>query len=875
LLHSLAFPVVKPREMRSLCIFGMGLLFRLFLMGVMTLLLPLTASGMGLDFGGGGGTGGGSVALEYMGETGVSHDSPPTRIACSPAGNFYVARPGRGAVDVFSNNGLLLYAITGLRKPISVGISGNLIFIGEKGRGSVGAFDRTGRRLYSLGAGDGEFDLPSDIITLGGRVYVTDSGLNEVRVYSENGGFLFSFGNAILSFPTGIGLDETGTNLYITENGSSLISVFNTGGKHIKDIATGGKLLRPQGLVIKNRKIYVTDAYHSVIAVFDLSGNFLGYAGEYGTGGKEFRIPLDICADSAGKFLVSDSNNFRIQVLGSPSAAMITPQPAMFEFRGFSGGGPVSGEVTVGGTGGLSFQVDSTTSWLSASQLSGTVPSTLVVTADPTGLMSGDYTGKLILRTPDGAESVVAVNLHLDSFRALSVIPSIIDLTYQKEMKALPSARVFISSSGAEASWTAATETGWTTLSSLSGLTPSDITISLNDTVRELPAGDYGGTVLIDAGDTRGSPAIVTLRLHVVEAGTLIVDTNRRKATFSVSGQKTFSGSGFFWRRDDLPPGDYRLEFSHIPGLRKPPAREFSIRTGETVKIEGLYTAIPMLDAVAAASTEEQIGIFNLDGGPEIVIPTDRRAVRLASADTDGDGLDEIIALFGKKWIRAIDSKGEIRGEIRLGKKNTVTDLATGDVDGDGLDEILIGVARKERRSWLSIYGLDIRGFDLKERIPSGKTRPRKVALCDLDGDGLSEPVASAGKKVISFRNRTSPHTVFISGRPIRELSCGDIDDNGKDEIIILDAGKNKIRILIIDSTGRIIRKIRGAGSKMEKILIGTGEINGDGVEDILLLRSGRTGSELLYLEENGQLTNLMNLGRGRIRGFAAGRFAR
>jgi len=853
----------------------MGLFLRFFLTGVITLLLPLTASGMGLDFGGGGGTGGGTIALDYMGETGLSHDSPPSRIACSPEGSFFVTRPERGTVEVFSNNGLFLYAITGLRKPVSVGVSGNLIFIGEKGRGSVGAFDQTGRRLYSLGAGDGEFDLPSDIITLGGRVYVTDSGRNEVRVYSENGGFLFSFGNAILSFPTGIGLDETGNNLYITENGSSLIRVFSTEGTHIKDIATGGKLLRPQGLVIRNGKVYVTDAYHSVIAVFDLSGNFLGYAGEYGTGGKEFRIPLDICADSAGKFLVSDSNNFRIQVLGSPSAAMITPQPAMFEFRGFSGGGPVSGEVTVGGTEGLSFQVDSTTSWLSTSPLSGTVPSSLIVTADPAGLRSGDYTGKLIFRTPDGTESIVSVNIHLESLRELSVTPAKIDFTYQKGRETLPSARVFITSSGAEASWTAATETGWTTLSSLSGLTPSDITISLNDTVRELPTGDYGGTILIDAGDTKGSPGLVNLSLHVVEAGTLIVDTNRREATFSVSGKKTFSGSGFFWRRDDMPPGDYWLKFSHIPGFHKPPAREFSIRSGETVRVEGLYSEVTKVDSISVASAEKQIRIFNLDGSPESVIPTDRMAVRLAPADIDGDGIDEIIGRFGKKSVMAIDSSGRTRGNIHLGKKTTITDIAAGDMDGDGQDEILIGIIRKNGRAGFSIYGFNGTGFDLKEQRFSGKVRPGEVAICDLDGDGLSEPIIASGKMVLSYKSRTSPETVFISGRLIRDLSCSDIDDDGMAEIILLDAGKGKVRILVIDNTGRIVRKIRGVGSKMEKILIGTGEINGDGVEDILLLRSGKTGSELLYMDGDGQLTNLMNLGRGRIRGFAAGRFLR
>ena len=64
--------------------------------------------------------------------------------------------------------------------------------------------------------------------------------------------------------------------------------------------------------------IIVCDSDNNRIPVFDLDLNFVrSTIGSYGKGEGEFREPRDIKFDTAGNMIVSDANNFRIQVLDS------------------------------------------------------------------------------------------------------------------------------------------------------------------------------------------------------------------------------------------------------------------------------------------------------------------------------------------------------------------------------------------------------------------------------------------------------------------------------------------------------------------------------------------------------------------------------
>jgi hypothetical protein len=191
---------------------------------------------------------------------------------------------------------------------------------------------------------------------------------------------------------------------------------------------------------------------------------------------------------------------------------------------------------------------------------------------------------------------------------------------------------------------------------------------------------------------------------------------------------------------------------------------------------------------------------------------------RVATGDIDGDGKDEIVLGLGPVggnpsipggWFQILDDDytslawGRINWSI-YNSANGESWPACGDVDGDGVDEIIVGLG-SGGRGWLEVFDYNAGSVAHTAwvqvnwwayNMADGQTRP---ACGDIDGDGRDEIVvglgdagggylevfddASAGYAYLAWPrvNWGSYNSAGGETRP----ACGDIDGDGRDEIVV------------------------------------------------------------------------------------------
>ncbi|HLP77914.1 MAG TPA: NHL repeat-containing protein, partial [Candidatus Paceibacterota bacterium] len=112
----------------------------------------------------------------------------PARVAADAAGNLYVTDPAAGRVVVFDAFGQPRAVRDGFAGPLAIAIaSDGRIYLSEEQNGSVSVFDAQWNRLYQLGGGTNEFQLPGNLAVdprAADTVYVADGAANLVRVFT-------------------------------------------------------------------------------------------------------------------------------------------------------------------------------------------------------------------------------------------------------------------------------------------------------------------------------------------------------------------------------------------------------------------------------------------------------------------------------------------------------------------------------------------------------------------------------------------------------------------------------------------------------------------------------------------------------------------
>ncbi len=198
-------------------------------------------------------------------------------------------------------------------------------------------------------------------------------------------------------------------------------------------------------------------------------------------------------------------------------------------------------------------------------------------------------------------------------------------------------------------------------------------------------------------------------------------------------------------------------------------------------------------------------------------------------------------------------------------------DLAVGDVDGDGLQEIILGDASDPNGRSIRVFNMfgHIKGWI---KIPGGYERYDRIAVGDLDGDGVDEIVhgdASTGDDSIhiyKFNENiegyfSELHKFNVNYSRHDEIAVADIDNDGVAEIIFGCGSsstdpENRHRILVFDIDGNLKAKSADIGFSGTDELV-AGDVDRDGRAEIVV---GKDSDHTLHVYKVGEDGNFLEL---------------
>jgi uncharacterized protein (TIGR03437 family) len=174
--------------------------------------------------------------------------------------------------------------------------------------------------------------------------------------------------------------------------------------------------------------------------------------------------------------------------------------------------------------------------------VSGSTPSSLTLTFDPTGLAPGTYTSTLTINAAGPSNSIVAnapvsvpISFVVTSNNIASVSPT--SLTFAQTFLGTPQAaqtlQIATTTAGQAFTVIATTQSAgnWLSVSPSSGSTPGSVSVTANGS--NLNVGTYFGSVTIQIPGAANSPINVPVTLTVGSAQTLVVNTPNLTFTFS------------------------------------------------------------------------------------------------------------------------------------------------------------------------------------------------------------------------------------------------------------------------------------------------------------------------------------------------------
>lgn len=156
--------------------------------------------------------------------------------------------------------------------------------------------------------------------TAGGRLYVVDTFHKAVEVFDTRDKKHYWFPKQPFEGfenPVGVAADEAG-RVYVSDSQAKVVHVFeNHGRRYLKAIGRD-VLQRPTGLAINHAtgELLVADTLVGQIVVFDTGSLRVSrLIGRKGEKHRTFNFPTSVTVSAAGKVFVTDSMNFRVQML--------------------------------------------------------------------------------------------------------------------------------------------------------------------------------------------------------------------------------------------------------------------------------------------------------------------------------------------------------------------------------------------------------------------------------------------------------------------------------------------------------------------------------------------------------------------------------
>jgi hypothetical protein len=215
--------------------------------------------------------------------------------------------------------------------------------------------------------------------------------------------------------------------------------------------------------------------------------------------------------------------------------------------------------------------------------------------------------------------------------------------------------------------------------------------------------------------------------------------------------------------------------------------------------------------------------------------PSYTGGVRVATADFNGDGIDDVaaVAATGTPKVMVFDGlTGTVLSSLTPGSNATGgAFLAAGDVTGDGRADLVIGSGVGQTPTIQVYNGTQLIGNNpiVAQTIIAANSDSKfgvRVAVGDLNGDGIAE-IVSASKNIVTIQStsRDSLQTAFarrgalnstpmiVRGLPTGAdtngmfVSVGDFTGSGKADIAVgyVSNGVARVRVVSGQNNGRML----------------------------------------------------------------------
>ncbi len=187
--------------------------------------------------------------------------------------------------------------------------------------------------------------------------------------------------------------------------------------------------------------------------------------------------------------------------------------------------------------------------------------------------------------------------------------------------------------------------------------------------------------------------------------------------------------------------------------------------------------------------------------------------------------------------------------------------VAMGDVDGDGVEEIITGAGPGggPQVQVLELDGTVIGSFFAFEEYDHSGIY---VATGDVNGDGIDEVIVSSesdpqGRVRIFDHTGSRLRTLWLAGYAHHSIrvAAGDMDGDGIDEIITGLGPGGAPEVKIIKYNGSILKTFDAYASTYDKgIYVGVGDVDGDGEQEIVTGTDDGGGPHVRSFDQNGNV---------------------
>jgi hypothetical protein len=227
---------------------------------------------------------------------------------------------------------------------------------------------------------------------------------------------------------------------------------------------------------------------------------------------------------SASGMIALDVSNkpitfINLLVTGTTSTiSSLVPSTSTMTFStNFQGPNPAAQTLNLSSSAGaVAWTASSNVPWLQLSPTSGATNSSIQVTANTQGLAGGTYSGQLRITSLAAPNSPQIVNVTLTVVLpppTLALTPQVMNFTAIAGQAPPAAQTLTVTNPGSGSiSWTAVTDSAWLNVSTASGSTPSQISVSINGS--GLALGSYVGHVTVSASGVANSPQVISVNLR-------------------------------------------------------------------------------------------------------------------------------------------------------------------------------------------------------------------------------------------------------------------------------------------------------------------------------------------------------------------------